>query len=109
MLGVLAVACVAIGGDCSKMNADGGLEGGGPSLSCYIADMFLCNEYPAATAAQQTDAPVACSSASGTFLSPAACPMAGYQGKCTRPPASTGMDGVQIQRFYTGADVAYAQ
>ena len=66
------------------------------------------SQEPAATAAQQMNAPVVCSSASGVWHSPAACPSAGYQGKCTLPPASTGMDGVQIQRFYTGADVTYA-
>jgi hypothetical protein len=78
------------------------------SISCYLATLFTCNEYPNPTAAQVMEVPTACSSGSGDFQQPAACPMAGFQGKCTRPDGPT-VPGPYVERFYTGADVAYAQ
>lgn len=104
----VAIWCALLGSTCGKSDTDGGLEGGGSSVACYLDTMFLCNEAPMATAAQQMNLPVACSSGSGVPSSPAACPTAGFQGKCTMSPASSGMDGVYVQRFYTGADVAYS-
>jgi hypothetical protein len=80
----------------------------GASLSCDLATQFTCNEYPNPTAAQLTDVPTACSSGSGVFAQPAACPMAGFKGKCTRPDGPT-VPGPYVERFYAGADLAYAQ
>ena len=74
-------------------------------LACYVADQFLCDEYPDPTPAQESDVPVACSSRSGVLTRPPACPTAGFVGKCT---IGSGR-GAYVQRFYTGADAAYAQ
>ena len=81
--------------------ADTGKGGG---VACYVADQFRCEEFPTPTETQVTDVLAKCSSVSGVPSQPAACPPAGFRGKCTRP-ASEGM----VERFYTGADVAYAQ
>ncbi len=76
---------------------------------CHLtATQFTCNEYPNPTAAQRTDVPTACSSGSGDLQEPAACPPAGFKGKCTRPDGPT-VPGPYVERFYDGADVAYAQ
>jgi hypothetical protein len=88
--------------------ADSATDGGASSLSCYVASQFTCDEYPHPTPGQTTDVPVACSSASGVLEQPAACPMAGFKGKCTRPEGPT-IPGPYVERFYAGADVAYAQ
>ncbi len=107
-LALIALATFTIGGNCGGNAGGDGDAAQAVSLSCYVADMWRCDEEPLATAAQRMNAPVSCSSLSGVFHSPAACPTADFQGRCTLPPASTGMDGMQIQRFYTGADVTYA-
>ncbi len=88
------------------IGADGGSDvKAGSSIACYIATQFRCTDYPNATAAQlSTDVPTMCSSVSGVLSQPAACPTASFGGKCTRP-ASEGY----IERFYTGADLAYAR
>jgi hypothetical protein len=80
----------------------------GASISCYLATQFTCNEYPSPTADQVTAVPTACSSGSGDFEQPAACPMTGFKGKCTRPDGPN-VPGPYVERFYDGADVAYAQ
>ena len=89
-------------------SAETSVEAGAASLSCYLAAQFTCNEYPSPTPAQVTDVPTACSSGSGELLQPAACPMAGFKGKCTRPDGPT-VPGPYVERFYVGADLAYAQ
>ena len=106
---LMFAASLLIAANCGgSNNPDAGDASRGVSQACYTASMFRCDEEPNATTAQQMNAPVVCSSASGVWTTPAACPTAGFMGKCTLPPASTMMDGVQIQRFYQGADVAYA-
>jgi hypothetical protein len=75
------------------------------SVACYLDTQFLCREYPTADDQKVSDASVACSSGSGVFTQPAACPNANFQGKCT----STENGYTKIEFFYTGADVAYAQ
>jgi hypothetical protein len=86
-------------------NADAGATS---SISCYIASQFICDDYPSPTAAQLADVPVACSSASGDLETPSKCPQTDFKGKCTRPEGPT-VPGPYVERFYTGADVAYAQ
>src|SRR5689334_14972994 len=72
----------------------------GPSLSCYIADQHRCQEAPAPDKAQDEARSIECASTSGKLSRPAACPTAGFLGKCT-----TTNDGiVAVQRWYTGAD-----
>jgi hypothetical protein len=93
----------------AEASADASADGGATSsISCYIASQFICDDYPSATATQLTDVPVACSSASGELKTPSACPQADFKGKCTRPEGPT-VAGPYVERFYTGADVAYAQ
>ena len=75
------------------------------SISCYVAPQFICYEDANPTSAQQQNLPVKCSSDSGAFHAPAACPQNGYLGKCT----FNAPDGVEVDRFYTGADPAYQQ
>lgn len=77
----------------------------GSSLACYIAGQMRCKEFPQATADQEANLPVECSSDSGKLTSPAACPNAGFVGKCT---VGTGV-GREVRRWYTGADVVYQQ
>ena len=85
------------------------VEAGANSISCYLATQFLCDEYPNPTPAQLMDVPTACSSGSGAFEhDPSKCPMAGFKGKCTRPDGPT-VPGPYVERFYDGADLAYAQ
>ena len=73
------------------------------TASCYVAGQFICFEDPNPTTTQASNLSVKCSSDSGQFLQPAGCPQAGFLGKCT----ATTSEGVEIQRFYTGADAAY--
>lgn len=94
--------------DASSATDSSTVDAGGNSLSCYIAPQFTCDEYPNPTAAQMTDVPAACSSASGDLKQPAMCPMTGFKGKCTRTDGPT-IPGPYVERFYQGADVAYAQ
>lgn len=82
---------------------DAGMSVG--SVACYMADMFKCDEYPNATQTQHENSAVACSSTSGALTEPAACPTANFVGKCT---TGTGVSA-RVERFYTGADAAYAQ
>jgi hypothetical protein len=76
------------------------------SITCYIAPQFICDDYPNPTPSQVMEVPVACSSASGDLQ--AKCPEAGFKGKCTRVDGPT-IAGPYVERFYTGADLAYAQ
>jgi hypothetical protein len=105
------IACVVLGSlmSCSsgsKPGGDGGTDAAAIApLSCYTADMFICDEYPNPTAQQDSDVPVRCSSISGVLSRPPACPTAGFLGKCTLGSGK----GVYVQRFYTGADAAYSQ
>ena len=92
----------------SEASTEAGAEAGASSLSCYLATQFTCDEYPNPTPAQVTDVPTACSSGSGDFEQPAKCPMTGFKGKCTRPEGPT-IPGPYVERFYVGADLAYAQ
>jgi hypothetical protein len=92
--------------DASASTSDAGGDAAlGGALACYVADQFICDEYPDPTPAQISDVPVACSSRSGVLSSPPACPSAGFVGKCTIGAGQ----GIYVQRFYTGADAAYAQ
>ena len=75
------------------------------SLSCHVAVQQVCDEYPAPSPSDDENVGVACSSRSGVLARPAACPSAGFLGKCTTGSGS----GQHIQRFYTGADAAYSQ
>lgn len=77
----------------------------GDSISCYVDVQLICFEIDNPTAAQLQNLPVKCSSDSGQYLTPAACPQAGYLGKCTFDAP----DGVETDRYYTGADAAYEQ
>jgi hypothetical protein len=95
---------------CSSGSKPGGDAGGTDSaaiapLACYTASMFICDEYPNPTAAQDSDVPVRCSSVSGVLSRPPACPTAGFLGKCTLGSGK----GAYVQRFYTGADATYSQ
>lgn len=74
-----------------------------PSVSCYIADQHRCEEAPAPDKTQAEAREIECSSTSGKLSKPAACPTAGFVGKCTT--TSNGI--VAIHRWYTGADAAY--
>ena len=76
----------------------------GPA-SCYIDDQFICDELTDPDATGVENLAILCSSTSGDFAQPAACPEAGFEGRCT---TGTGKDE-QIQRFYTGADIAYSE
>jgi len=90
---VLAIASV-LGCGPSKSN----------SISCdVVAAQNICYEVGAPTADQSSNLQVKCSSVSGTFATPAACPASGFVGKCTFAAA----DGNETDRFYTGTDVTY--
>ena len=75
----------------------------GASVSCYVADQLRCEEAPAPTKAQDEARAVECSSVSGALKHPAACPTAGFEGKCT----ITENGATTIRRTYKGADTAY--
>ena len=77
----------------------------GDSISCYVASQFICYEDATPTSQQLSNLPVKCSSDSGDYEQPAACPQAGYLGKCT----FAAPDGTETDRFYTGADATYQQ
>lgn len=76
----------------------------GPSISCYSAEQFFCEEREAPTADQADALRVLCSSGSGDLQEPAKCPQPNFVGKCT---ISTGELAGQIRRYYTGVDAAY--
>jgi hypothetical protein len=96
---LVAVCACAVGAvACSSSKS-------GNSISCYVADQFICYDIAAPTQAQTDNLPVKCSSDSGDFQQPASCPQAGYLGKCT----FAAPDGTETDRFYTGADAAYQQ
>ena len=84
---------------CSKKPS----EGAASSLSCYIADQHRCQEAPAPDKAQSEAREIEFSSTSGKLSKPAACPTAGFVGKCT----TTANGQVSIHRWYTGADADY--
>ena len=75
------------------------------SASCYLDVQFICSELTHPDAMGVQNLSILCSSMSGDFAQPADCPHTGYEGRCT---VGTGKDK-QIQRFYTGADVAYSE
>ena len=77
----------------------------GNSISCSVGPQFICYEDANPTAAQLQNLPVKCSSDSGDYRTPAACPESGYLGKCT----FSAPDGTETDRFYTGADASYEQ
>jgi hypothetical protein len=77
----------------------------GDSISCNVAVQFICYDIANPTSAQLSNLPVKCSSDSGDYKTPAACPQTGYLGKCT----FAAPDGTETDRFYTGADAAYQQ
>jgi hypothetical protein len=97
---VTLLAASAIGA-CSSATTT--TDGGTQTASCYVATQQICYEDPSPTASQAQNLSVKCSSDSGQFLQPAACPQTGFLGKCT----ATTSEGVEIQRFYTGADATY--
>jgi hypothetical protein len=81
-------------------------DAGAGSIACYSAEQFYCEENPQPTADQSANLPVSCSSVSGVFsMNPAACPPAGFLGKCTMGDVKN----PTIRRYYTGADAAYLQ
>ena len=82
-----------------------GASKSGDSISCYVSAQFICYEDANPTSSQLANLPVKCSSDSGDYKQPAACPQAGYLGKCT----FAAPDGTETDRFYTGADAAYQQ
>jgi hypothetical protein len=103
---VLPATFAACGpGDSSKSPDAATGDAGAGSIACYIAGQFRCKEYPEATNDELNNLPIECSSTSGVLTSPANCPMAGFQGKCTM---GTGV-GREVKRVYTGADLAYEQ
>ncbi len=95
-LAVLPVGLLAAA--CSSSKSDG-------SISCYVDVQLICYEDANPTAAQLQNLPVKCSSDSGQYATPAACPHAGYLGKCT----FSAPDGTETDRFYTGVDATYQQ
>jgi hypothetical protein len=93
-------------GDTATLDAGGDtatLDGGGGSVSCYSAEQMRCEEAPLPSDEQRQDIPIMCSSVSGVFTSPAACPSAGFIGKCV---VGTGR-GQEVRRRYTGNDATY--
>jgi hypothetical protein len=100
-LAVLLTGCPASKPEAAK--TDAAADGGSGSIACYSAVQFNCEENPTPTAESVANLSVKCSSVSGVLSRPAACPQAGFQGKC-----STTSD-VPVRRWYTGADVAYSK
>jgi len=94
---VSAVALLGTG--CSKKPEAGAAQ----SVSCYIADQHRCEEAPAPDKTQSEAREIECSSTSGKLSKPAACPTAGFVGKCT----TTANGIVTVHRWYTGADASY--
>jgi hypothetical protein len=80
---------------------------GAVSLACSAPDQDRCREIPQPSAEQRSAVTIECGSASGKLSSPAACPTAGFIGKCTT--AATGKDGPEVRRWYKAADAAYQQ
>lgn len=85
-----------------KLTPDAGAASGA-SLSCHIADQDRCVEAPAPTKAQEEAQTIECSSTSGVLKRPAACPTAGFVGRCTIVESGT----TTVRRWYKGADAAY--
>jgi hypothetical protein len=77
----------------------------GNSISCDVPTQNICYEDDNPTSDQLQNLPVKCSSVSGTYATPAACPQTGYVGKCT----FAAPDGTETDRYYTGTDAAYQQ
>jgi hypothetical protein len=71
------------------------------SVSCYVAADGTCDEYPSPSPTQCADVPTACSNRGGTVAKPAACPTAGFVGKCTITPSLGG--STYVTRFYKDA------
>lgn len=87
--------------------ADGGDAGKTASIACYISGQFSCEEIISPTPAEEDNLRVVCSSGSGEPKTPAACPPAGFLGKCTFTADGT----TRTRRYYTGpgVDAAYQQ
>lgn len=83
---------------CSSSKSDG-------SISCYVGAQSICYEIAAPNAQQLQNLPVKCSSDSGDYETPSACPATGFIGKCT----FAAPDGMETDRYYTGVDAAYQQ
>jgi hypothetical protein len=104
-LGLLAAAsggCTDGGGTTHAGTADAAT-----TVSCYTDVQFVCEENPTPTATDEENLRVVCSSNSGVFAKPAACPTAGFLGKCTFTSDGT----LRVRRYYPGegVDVAYLQ
>jgi hypothetical protein len=87
--------------------ADGGGGTGGGTTTCYVATQFRCHEFQNPTQEMKDDLATECSSDSGNLA--AQCPTAGFGGKCTLPIPATTKGGPEVNRFYTGSDLAYDQ
>ena len=76
------------------------------SISCdVVSAQNICYDIAAPTADQTSNLQVKCSSVSGTYKTPGACPASGFVGKCT----FAAPDGTETDRYYTGTDVTYQQ
>lgn len=109
---LIALSLLLTAGKCDdpKNTTDGGAtEGGGGSGSttCYVSTQFRCHEYDNATTDMQNNLATECSSDSGNLA--AQCPTAGFGGKCTLPIPPGTKGGPEVNRFYTGRDLAYEQ
>ena len=105
---LLAVAVLLLTAGCPKTSKDEGprADGGAVTISC-ATDRLNCEEHPSPTAEQEQALRVVCSSGSGAFAKPAACPKAHFHGKCT----FTADNVLRIRRYYDGpgVDIAYQQ
>ena len=76
------------GGGVDSSN-DSGSDFEAGSTSCYVDVQFICDELPDGSSEAAENLAISCSSRSGVYAQPAACPAADYQGKCTN---GTGTD-----------------
>lgn len=109
-IGLAMLACLVGGstlGACGNDSSDGGGNGCSGTITCYIGSLNECRQYSNVSANWCTDEPGKCAEAGGTYAPKAACPTAGFVGKCTFPKNTDG--SVFTDRWYTGADVATDQ
>lgn len=78
----------------------------GVSIACSSPQQDRCWEYSQPTAEQRAAITVECSSGSAKLSTPAACPTAGFIGKCTIAAAGK---GPEIRRWYKADDAAYQE
>ena len=104
LLGLVGLLAAASAGCTDK---GGGAADAATSVSCYTDVQFVCEENPTPTATDEDNLRVVCSSGIGVFSKPAACPTAGFLGKCTFTSDGT----LRVRRYYPGqgVDVAYLQ